>query len=60
MAIEQSLGLQIAHLVSGRHRAVSDTTAIYAQYWNNWYATRSLVQLEEFLETTMKESTFKK
>ncbi|MGB3006601.1 MAG: alpha/beta hydrolase [Chitinophagaceae bacterium] len=53
-------GLQIAHLVSGKHRTVSDTTAIYAQYWNNWYATRSLVQLEEFLETTMKESTFKK
>jgi len=53
-------GLQIAHLVTGKHRTVSDTTALYAQYWNNWYATKSLVQLEELLETTMKESTFKK
>ncbi len=53
-------GLQIAHLVTGRHRKADDTTAIYAQYWNNRYVTRSLVQLEELLETTMKESTFRK
>ena len=53
-------GLQIAHLVVGKHRTVDDTTAIYAQYWNNHYSTRSLVQLEELIETTMKESTFKK
>ncbi|MEO7393309.1 MAG: alpha/beta hydrolase [Chitinophagaceae bacterium] len=53
-------GLQIAHLVTGRHRTVSDTTALYAQYWNNRYVTASLVQLEELIETTMKESTFKK
>lgn len=53
-------GLQIAHLVTGKYRTVEDTTAIYAQYWNNRYVTKSLVQLEELLETTMKESTFKK
>lgn len=53
-------GLQIAHLITGKHRIVSDTTAIYAQYWNNRYATRSLVQLEELLESTMKESTFRR
>jgi pimeloyl-ACP methyl ester carboxylesterase len=53
-------GLQIAHLVTGKHRTVSDTTALYAQYWNNRYVTGSLVQLEEMIETTMKESTFKK
>ena len=53
-------GLQIAELVTGKHRKVEDTTAIYAQYWNNRYVTRSLVQLEELLETTMKESTFRK
>lgn len=53
-------GLQIAHLVTGKYRKVDDTTAIYAQYWNNRYVTKSLVQLEELLETTMKESTFKK
>ncbi len=53
-------GLQIAHLVTGKYRKAGDTTAIYAQYWNNQYVTKSLVQLEELLETTMKESTFKK
>ena len=53
-------GLQIAQLVTGKHRTVSDTTALYAQYWNNRYVTTSLVQLEELLETTMKESTFRK
>jgi esterase/lipase len=53
-------GLQIAHLILGKQRTVSDTTAIYAQYWNNRYSTNSLVQLEELLESTMKESTFKK
>ena len=53
-------GLQIAHLVVGEHRIADDTTAIYAQYWNNRYSTAALVQLEELLESTMKESTFKK
>lgn len=53
-------GLQIAQLVEGKYRKVADTTAIYAQYWNNRYVTSALVQLEELLETTMKESTFRK
>ncbi len=53
-------GLQIAHIIVGKHRTVSDTTALYARYWNNRYSTNSLVQLEELLESTMKESTFKK
>lgn len=53
-------GLQIAHLVIGKEKVINDTTPIYAQYWNNRYSTNSLVQLEELLETTMKESTFKK
>lgn len=53
-------GLQIAQFVTGKHRRANDTTAIYAQYWNNWYSTTSLVQLEELIETTMKASTFKK
>ena len=53
-------GLQIAHLVTGRTRKAKDTTAVYAQYWNNSYVTASLVQLEELLETTMKEKTFRK
>ena len=53
-------GLQIAHIVIGEHKIADDTTAIYAQYWNNRYSTSALVQLEELLESTMKESTFKK
>lgn len=53
-------GLQIAHLVEGTHHKAGDSTATYAQYWNNRYLTSSLVQLEELLETTMKESTFRK
>jgi esterase/lipase len=53
-------GLQIAQLVEGKSRTVDDTTAIYAKYWNNRYSTKSLVQLEELIERTMKESTFRK
>ncbi len=53
-------GLQIAQLVQGKHRIVEDTTALYAKYWNTRYVTSSLVQLEELLESTMKESTFQK
>ncbi|HMK25150.1 MAG TPA: alpha/beta hydrolase [Chitinophagaceae bacterium] len=53
-------GQQIAELVTGKDRVVKDTTALYAQYWNNRYATVSLVQLEELIESTMKESTFRK
>lgn len=53
-------GFQIAHLIVGKQRTVEDTTALYAKYWNNRYSTSSLVQLEELLESTMKESTFKK
>lgn len=58
--LNNNWGLQIAHIVVGKHRTVSDTTALYAKYWNNRYSTNSLVQLEELLESTMKESTFKK
>jgi esterase/lipase len=53
-------GQQIAEMVTGKHRVVKDTTVLYAQYWNNRYATVSLVQLEELIESTMKESTFRK
>ena len=53
-------GLQIAQLFTGKHRVVDDTTALYAKYWNTRYVTSSLVQLEELLESTMKESTFQK
>lgn len=53
-------GLQIAEIVEGKHKISDDTTALSAQYWNHRYSTNSLVQLEELLESTMKESTFKK
>jgi hypothetical protein len=53
-------GLQIAHVIVGKHKIVDDTTALYRQYWNQRYSTSSLVQLEELLESTMKESTFRK
>jgi esterase/lipase len=53
-------GLQIAYFVVGKHKIIDDTTALYKQYWNQRYSTNSLVQLEELLESTMKESTFKK
>ena len=53
-------GLQIAQVVIGKHRVADDTTALYKQYWNQRYSTNSLVQLEELLESTMKEATFKK
>ena len=53
-------GLQIAHLIVGEQRTADDTTALSKQFWNYRYSTKSLVQLEELLESTMKESTFKK
>lgn len=53
-------GLQIAKMMKGKYYRAKDTTALYAQYWNNKYRIESTVQLEELLESTMKESTFKK
>ena len=53
-------GLQIARVIGGKYFKSKDTTALFAQYWNNKYRMEALVQLEELLETTMKESTFKK
>lgn len=53
-------GLQIAKLIVGDHRVIPDTTVMYNRYWYTRYATTSLVQLEELLESTMKESTFQK
>lgn len=51
-------GLQIARLVQGKYMHAKDTTALYAKYWDPVYRMESAVQLEELLETTMKESTF--
>lgn len=53
-------GLQIAHIVKGTYNTSSDTTATYKKYWYNKYRMESAVQLEEFLETSMKASVFEK
>ncbi|HEY6503268.1 MAG TPA: alpha/beta hydrolase [Chitinophagaceae bacterium] len=53
-------GLQIANLVKGKYNTASDSSAIYKQYWNYQYRIEAVVQMQELLETTMKESTFQK
>lgn len=53
-------GLQIARMVKGKYNRSTDTTRMYAQYWNPKYRMEAAVQLQELLETSMKESTFKK
>jgi pimeloyl-ACP methyl ester carboxylesterase len=53
-------GLQIARLVKGKYNRAKDTTALYARYWYPKYRIESTVQLEELLESTMKESTFQR
>ena len=53
-------GKQLAHLIVGPYRVVPDTTAIYAQYWNNRYVTDAVVELEQLIETTMRKSVFEK
>jgi esterase/lipase len=53
-------GLQIANLIKGKYNQSSDTGALCEKYWNNKYRMEATVQLEELLETTMKESTFQK
>jgi esterase/lipase len=53
-------GLQIANMIKGTYNHASDTSAAYAQYWNYKYRMEATVQLEELLESTMKESTFSK
>lgn len=53
-------GLQIARMVKGgNYHYSSDSSEDYKKYWYHKYRLESLVQLEEFLETTMKESTFR-
>ncbi len=58
--LDNHWGLQIARLIKGNYIHAKDTSQLYAQYWNAKYRIESTVQLEELLETTMKESTFKK
>ena len=53
-------GLQIARMVKGKYNTARDTSVIYAQYWNYKYRMEAAVELEEFLESSMKESIFRK
>lgn len=58
--LDNHWGLQIAKLIKGNYIQSKDTTQLYAQYWNAKYRIESTVELEELIETTMKESVFKK
>jgi esterase/lipase len=54
-------GLQIARkVVGGDERKVDDRTDEYKKYWYTNYRLESLVELEEFIESSMVRSTFQK
>lgn len=54
-------GLQIARkVVGGDERKVDDRTDEYKKYWYTNYRLESLVELEEFIESSMLKSTFQK
>lgn len=54
-------GLQIATIVLGsRYIESKDQREIYKKYWNSRYRLEAVVQLQEMLETSMTEETFRK
>ncbi len=54
-------GLQIAKWVTGDSMVVSsDSRPLYQQYWYGRYPLQATTQLQEYLETTMTEETFKR
>lgn len=54
-------GLQIAEMITGSPYIVSsDRRPINQQYWSSKYRLEAAVALQELLETTMTEETFKK
>jgi esterase/lipase len=54
-------GLQIARLViGGKYMDSKDTRDSYKQYWSYHYRMEAAVNLEELVETSMNEATFKK
>lgn len=53
-------GLQIAHLVKGKYNHATYSSDLYPKYWDTLYRMEAAVQLQELIETTMKESTFEK
>ena len=52
-------GLQIARLVMGGNYRVTDANEEHAKYWNKKYRLESLTQLEELVESSMTDKTFK-
>jgi pimeloyl-ACP methyl ester carboxylesterase len=54
-------GLQIAKAVQGSDHVLSkDQRDIYKNYWYSRYPLKAATELQELLETTMTEETFKK
>ncbi len=54
-------GLQIARVVTGSHYVTAkDSRPIYKRYWYSHYPLEPTVQLEELIETSMTNETFKK
>nr|WP_068891555.1 alpha/beta fold hydrolase [Pedobacter panaciterrae] len=54
-------GLQMSRLVmGGKEQIVEGKSDEYKKYWYTKYRLESVVQLEELVETTMTEETFKK
>lgn len=54
-------GLQIARIVTGdNYITTDDQRPIFKQYWYSHYPLEATVQLQEMLETSMTEETFKK
>jgi esterase/lipase len=54
-------GLQVGRYVVGsKEFTPADTTIIYSKYWNTPYRLEAIVALQEYLETTMKPSTYEK
>lgn len=53
-------GLQIARLVVGGKYNVTDATEEESKYWNKKYRLEAVSQLEQLLESTMRERLFKR
>lgn len=52
-------GLQIARIVKGsNYNTTKDQRDIYKKYWNSHYRLEAIVNLQEYLETTMNQVTF--
>lgn len=53
-------GLQIANMIQGKYVKSKDTSELCARYWYPKYRMESAVELEELIETSMKEATFQR